>query len=125
MIYLIDSWVWIEYFLGTKRGEAARKYIESAEEKIIMPINVFEVYYKILSLKGRIEAEKFTEFMSRKAALQEISLEVIKLAAELKNEKKLAMADALVLSTAIKNNATIVTGDPDFKKITEVKTIMI
>jgi len=34
MKYIIDSYAWIEYFMGTKAGEKAKPIIEGLEEKI-------------------------------------------------------------------------------------------
>ena len=34
MKYVIDSYAWIEYFMGTEAGEKAKPIIESTEEKI-------------------------------------------------------------------------------------------
>jgi len=34
MKYIIDSYAWIEYFMGIKAGEKAKPIIEGLEEKI-------------------------------------------------------------------------------------------
>lgn len=44
MPVLIDSWAWIEYFKGSRKGEKAKKYIEGKERAIISAINIAEVY---------------------------------------------------------------------------------
>ena len=51
--------------------------------------------------------------------VQELDDELLFQAAEIKIEEKLAMADAVLLATARRHGAKIVTGDPDFKKFPE------
>jgi len=46
MRYVIDSFAWIEYFMGTKAGEKAKPIIEGVEEKITPTICLAEVYTK-------------------------------------------------------------------------------
>ncbi|MGD0995889.1 MAG: hypothetical protein ABR909_10255 [Candidatus Bathyarchaeia archaeon] len=36
MKYVIGSYTWIEYFMGTKAGEKAASIIENSEEKITL-----------------------------------------------------------------------------------------
>ena len=126
MQVFVDSWAWIEYFFGTKKGKKASEYIDDKTVyKITSKINIFEVYYKILKEKGIEQATKFTEFILRTATVYELDLDIVKLAAEIKKEKGMGMADAIVLATAIKNNASVLTGDEDFKGLKETEIIFI
>ena len=43
MKYVIDSYAWIEYFMGTQTGEKVKSIIEGMEEKITPTICIAEV----------------------------------------------------------------------------------
>lgn len=53
MKYLIDSYAWLEYFMGTGAGEKVKPLIESLDEKITPTICLAEVYAKTLRALGR------------------------------------------------------------------------
>ena len=116
MTVLFDSSAWLEYFFGSKKGEKIQYLIEKENNIIISKINIFEVYNKILRELNREEAEKFTSFIIFKSTVDDFDIETIKLAAVEKNKLKFGMADAIILATALKYNATIYTSDSDFEK---------
>lgn len=122
MTVLLDSWAWIEYIKGSSPGNAARKYIESNEEILISTINISEIYRKLLSDMPQ-EADKLINFVINRSFTILLDIEIALNAAKIKHEKKLGMADAIVLATARANDATIITGDDDFKDIDNVKMI--
>ena len=114
MTVLIDSWAWIEYFKGTYFGKQARTYIEGDEEIVVSTINAAEVYRFLLAHKHD-DSEEFIKFLLSASFVVFVSTEIALQAARNKHEKKLGMADAIVLATARLHNAKIVTGDDDFK----------
>ncbi|MBI5392537.1 type II toxin-antitoxin system VapC family toxin [Candidatus Woesearchaeota archaeon] len=116
---MIDSWAWIEYFKGTQYGRKIIPYLDSEEEIIISSINIAEVYHFLL--KNNIkQITAHIEFMTSTAFTVQLTTEIACNAAKNKFEKKLGMADAIVLSTAQYHNAKIITGDNDFKKLEKV-----
>ncbi len=120
MLYFVDSWVWIEYFRPKTAGEEAKQVIEGGNELITLTTVIAEVYYKFLADVDREAAQKAIEFIKSKTVIASLDEEVAKKAAELKKEHRLALADAFVLAGAQKFNATLATGDSDFKKIAGV-----
>lgn len=115
MTVLVDSWAWIEYFKGTLSGKKATGHIEGEEKIIVSAINVAEVRLFLLRHKPA-EAENLITFLLNTSFPVPISTEVAMLAARIRHEKKLGMADAIVMATAIMHKARIVTGDDDFEK---------
>lgn len=69
MRYVIDSYAWIEYFMGTKAGEVAKGIIECSEEKITPTICIAEVYGKTLKVENQEIAEKQKTYIKEKALL--------------------------------------------------------
>ena len=87
-------------------------------------INIREVYY--LTAKERFP-ELAEDFLSR---LETLSIRTISNsfaqvieAARLKARLPIAYADAFAAATAIRMNAVIVTGDPEFRRIEHLVTI--
>lgn len=116
MTVLIDSWAWIEYFKGTPFGQKARDYIESGDEIIISSMNIAEVYRFLLANQPK-DSARFIDFMLKTSFVSFLTTELAIEAAKHKHEKKLGMADAIVLATARSHSAKILTGDKGFKKI--------
>lgn len=129
MRYVIDSYAWLEYFMGTVAGEKARKIIESvAYEKLTPTICLAEIYTKVLRVEGTEKAELQRAFIKSRSALvpltEEIAIEAAKINVEMK--KKIAgwgLADSIVLGTARKKKAKVLTGDEHFLSLPETAYI--
>jgi predicted nucleic acid-binding protein len=125
MKYVIDSYAWIEYFMGTKAGESAKAIIENSEEKITPTICLAEVYAKALKVESQELAEKQKTFVKEKSALvyldESIAVESAKVQVRMKKEiDGWGLADSIVYATAIVKKAEVVTGDEHFKKLKNV-----
>ncbi len=125
MKYVIDSYAWIEYFMGTKAGEKTRSIIESTQEKITPTICLIEVYAKTLRVEDSEVAEKQRAFIKEKSALAAIDESIATESAKVlvKNKKEIegwGLADSIVYATAITKKADVVTGDEHFRKLKNV-----
>ena len=81
-------------------------------------INLGEVYYKTIRTVGLREAKKFLENFSRlPLSIILPDSELIWKAAELKAEYSISYADCFAAATALRYEASILTGDPEFKKL--------
>ncbi len=125
MRYVIDSYAWLEYSMGTTAGEKVKSIIDSsADEKLTPTICVDEVYAKTLKVEGIKRAEIQRVFIRSRSALtpltEEIAVESAKIDVEMK--KKISgwgLADSIVLGTARLTNFKMVTGDKHFNNIPE------
>ena len=125
MKYVIDSYAWIEYFMGTEAGEKSKPLIESSEEKITPTICLAEVYAKTLKTEGQELAEKQRAFIKEKSALSSLdeatAVESAKIQTKLKKEiEGWGLADSIVYATSLLKKAEVVTGDKHFKKLENV-----
>ena len=125
MKYVIDSYAWIEYFMGTESGEKAKPIIESQDEKITPTICLAEVYAKTLKVESRELADKQRAFIKEKSALasldEPIAVESAIILTKMKKEiEGWGMADSIVYATALLKKAQVVTGDEHFKKLKNV-----
>lgn len=125
MRYVIDSYAWLEYFMGTAAGEKAKKIIDSTEDEKLTPtICMAEIYAKILRSGGHEKAETRRSFIKLRSAAvsltEEIAVEAAKVDVEMK--KKTAgwgLADSIVLGTTRKKKAKVLTGDRHFSNMPE------
>jgi predicted nucleic acid-binding protein len=125
MRYIIDSYAWIEYFMGTKSGEKVKPIIEGLEEKITPTICIAEVYAKALKVEGEEKAEKLKRFIKEGSALASLDESIALKAAKIDNEMKKkikgwGLADSIVYATGLIKKAKIVTGDLHFKNLKHV-----
>lgn len=136
MIFL-DSWIWIEYFSEGKKlkeSEALIKNISKNEGCVINPLVIAEVKYKIAKNFDIIKANKVIYIIENLPNLHilPITIEIAKLAVDLRlkyyhrKNKDLSYVDVMNLATAILSNCkTLYSGDPDFKDIEEIKTVVV
>ena len=119
MTVLIDSWAWIEYWKGGRYSEDVGSYIEGDEEAVVSTINLTEVYYWILRFYDGKIAEQKRALIEKRCYIIPVEVSIAVLAAKIKRELRLALADSLILATARQSGAKLVTGDPDFKQLKE------
>jgi predicted nucleic acid-binding protein len=122
MKYVIDSYAWLAYFMGTEAGQKTKALIESSEEKITPTICLVEVYAKTLKVEGEELAEKQRAFVKEKSALapldEQIAVETAKTQHRLKKEiDGWGLADSVVYAIGVIKKADVVTGDEHFKKL--------
>ena len=87
-------------------------------------INLGEVYYKTIRTLGLEGAKDFVENFLRlpiNIILPDSAL--IWKAAEIKAQHPVSYADCFVAATAITYDATILTGDPEFKKLGKLVSV--
>jgi ribonuclease VapC len=87
-------------------------------------INLGEVYYKTIRAIRLEEAQKFLEnFLRLPLSIILPDSELIWKASEIKAEYAISYADCFAAATAIRYKATILTGDPEFKKIESLVSV--
>lgn len=123
--FVLDAFAWVEYFLGSERGEKVKGFIEGS--KCITPTIVIAELSAKYSSEGKDFANKlkFIKFNTNVAVLND---EIAALSGKLKIEqrktkKEFGMADSIIYATAIVYNAKIITGDPHFNNIKEAVMI--
>ena len=125
MKYVIDSYAWLEYFMGTKAGQSVKSIIENSEEKLTPTVCLAEVYGKTLKVETKELAEKQRDYIKEKSALvyldEPIAVESAKFNARLKREiDGWGLVDSIVYATALVKKADVVTGDLHFKQLANV-----
>jgi len=119
--FIFDSHALLKLFQREKRFEKIAKLLEDIRKKeitrFINAINVGEIIY---ITKREFGDQKKIEVLANIERMGFIILPVpdtlIFQAAEYKATYSISYADCFVLASAVEHQATIVTGDPEFKK---------
>jgi predicted nucleic acid-binding protein len=122
MKYIIDSYAWVEYLIGGKLGEKVREIILSNDEIISLNITIAEVISKVNRKKGNTELA-YNAINSNSKVIDitpEIAKEAGILHAETRKQmENFGLVDALLVITARKIKARILTGDHHLKNFKE------
>ena len=119
---VFDSFAILTYLGDEEGADIIDNLIQKAENQEISIymnlINLGEVYYIITRDFGMQKADE-TIFILKKLPITfvEVTENLIIAATRVKGLHSLSYADAFVIATAIDKNATIITGDPEFKGV--------
>ncbi len=127
--YVIDTYAWVEYLLGSRAGEVARKYVEggAAMTPTVVLAELSKWYLGEIEQGRRSERE-----MRSHLAFVESKTNVVPLDAPLalragetdflmkKRVKGWPMADSIIYATARAKASKVVTGDPHFRRLEDV-----
>lgn len=126
---VLDSFAMLA-FLNKERGfEKVKSLLRAAEttsEPLLMnEINIGEVYYVTARDRSMDRAEEFLHRLET-LPIQPVSnsfADVLE-AARIKARFPISYADAFVVATAVRMNAAVVTGDPEFQSVPHLVTIV-
>lgn len=120
--YVLDTFALVSHFRAEAGGEKVKGLLKQAEDGetflAMSLINVGELAYTIGRRQGREKARAVLEDLrSFPITFYEATEERVLASAWLKAEYPISYADAFAASLAQELNATLVTGDPEFKAI--------
>ena len=119
---VVDSSGGLEYFPAGVNAAFFIPPIQATDQLLVPTICLYEVFKRLLAGLGEDVALQAIGLMAR---AQEVNLtrQVALEAARISLERKLAMADSIILATAYTHNATLWTQDEHFKGLPGVKYI--
>jgi len=117
---LVDSSCWLEFFAGTRVGDAVAPVIEDNNHLIVPSIILYEVFKKLLLEVGEDRAIMAIAHM-KLGKVRELDADLAIYSAKIGKEFKLAMADSIIYATALKNDCLLWTQDKHFKDLHGVK----
>ena len=121
--YVIDSWAWIEYLEGSKPGARVRDVIMDERNKVYTHVvSLAEILSKLKRRNKDPEiAWKAINNLSKILQIDESDSKAAGiLHAQIKSKNKnFGLADSFVLYSARKMGGRVLTGDPDFRGITD------
>ena len=117
----LDSFAWIEYFMGSERGARVRDYIEGTEPLYTPSICLTEIKSRYLR-EGKDPATRIGLIMKR-SFITQINGEIALLAADIKQRYNLHTIDAIIYAGAQGKSLPLVTGDQHFKNLPNVEML--
>lgn len=128
---VLDAHAATVFFLNEPGAGEVEKILKDARAGnipvLINAVNLGEVFYAIRRKIGTDEAMKACEVLeSMRVNIVSADKEISILAGSLKNEKKMSYADCFAAATALMFEASLVTGDKEFKEVEkEIKILWI
>ena len=122
--YVLDSYAMIAYFEdepGADRvAQVLRQLIQGKAKGFMSVVNWGEIYYNTMREQGVTEAEKVIVQLDKfPIQIVEANKDLAYDAAKLKGKYRIAYADCFAVALSVKLNASLVTGDSEFKKLQE------
>jgi len=121
-LILVGSSGWIEYLAGRPRADDFAPYIEGSEPLVASAIQVYEIYKVVRRDVGEERAVAAVSAL-RGTLVEPLGESLALEAADLSLEHGLAMADSIILATAVRHRAEVVTGNADFEGLPGVTLI--
>lgn len=126
---LIDSFALLAYLKNESSGTNVKSLLNEAERRgqdlLMNEINGGEVYYIIAKERSIKLAEYFLHDILGALPIKLLpnTFSQIIDAAKIKSSYPVSYTDAFAISTALREKATIVTGDPEFKCVEKIVKI--
>lgn len=126
--YVLDSFALLAYLQDEPVAARIEKLLENAEKGKCRPllsiINLGELLY-IIERRGRVAKAQDALALIRQLPIDVVPADeqMVFAAAHIKANHTLSYADAFVVALAIQENATILTGDPEFQAIENLLTV--
>lgn len=118
--YVIDTWVWVEYYLG--EDSRVSEYIENDSIDLFISTITLTEIIKFLH-QNHEDSENISHVISEigiRSLVIPVTEDIAILAGEFRNEGfKGGIADTIILATARSGGHKVVTGDPHFKAISD------
>lgn len=121
LMRLLDSFAWIEYFMGSEKGFKVRDYVDGSEPLYTPSICLTEI--KSRYLRDGKDPEVRIKFIVERSFIIPLDEKIALIAADVKHEFRLHTVDAVIYATAKAKNMTLVTGDSHFRNLPNVEML--
>ena len=125
---LFDSHALLKFSQDEEGADKVEQFLLSSLNRnlkaYLSEINLGEIYYISIRRLGLESAKLYLEqLLDLPIDIVSPSSEIIRGAAEIKAQYAISYADCFAAATALKYSASIITGDPEFKKVDHIATI--
>ena len=123
-VYVLDSFALLAYLNGEAGAERVATLLSAAQagkyRLLLCTINLGEILYTVERRRGLAAAQR-VQALLESLPLEEVEAtrELVLDAAHLKALHPISYADAFAAALALRENATILTGDPEFESLQE------
>jgi predicted nucleic acid-binding protein len=119
---IVDSCGWLEWFTNGKLADSYERYLVD-QDNILMPAIILYEVYKILKREVGEEKALLAAGYMKNSLVIPLDETLALAAADVALQESLAMADAIIVAAALRNNSKIITSDADLKGIPVVEYI--
>jgi len=126
-VEVVDSFAMLAFYNKEVSAVMVRKQIETAQNAevtlVMSAINAGEVYYILAKRKSMSDAMMWKEQLMPSLPIRTDvpTLDDILDAAHLKSQYPISYADAFAASLALRHDAPLMTGDPDFRCVPNLR----
>lgn len=117
---LVDTSGWIEWLTNGKLADNFASYLMKEKELIVPTLIQYELFKWVSREKNSTIALEIIGITENSMVIP-LDTRIALHAADISKDHGLAMADAIVYSSAILNNAILITADKYFKQLPNVK----
>ncbi len=117
---VVDSSAWLEYFANGPNASYFAPPIEKTADLIVPSLTLYEVFKRILVQRDEGAALHAVAAMQQ-GQVVDLDASLALTAARVSVERKLPMADSIILTTAAIHGAELWTQDADFKGLPGVR----
>lgn len=117
---VVDSSAWLEYFANGPNASFFAPAIERTDELLVPSLVLYEVFKRVLQQRDEGHALQAVAVMQQ-GTVVDLDSRLALVAARISLERKLPMADSVILATARASGATVWTQDVDFKGLAGVQ----
>lgn len=117
---LLDSFALLAFLKKENNYRRVKELLSSPDSPALMnDVNVGETYYILARERGREQADAFLNIIlpSLPIIVRSNSFEDVIEASKIKARYTLSFADCFAVATAVRENAVILTGDPEFEHV--------
>jgi predicted nucleic acid-binding protein len=124
-VYLLDGYALLAYLNDEQGGKRVLEVLTLAKGRkcrlLMSWINLGEVLYITERARGMAAAQAVQALVeSLPLEILEVSRDIILDAAHIKSRHALSYADAFAVASAIRENATVLTNDPEYKTVEDL-----
>lgn len=121
MVYLLDTYAWVEYFIGSKKGEQVKGMVEDGNNVIYTP-ECCLAELKGWAIREGIEFEELYRIVRKLSDIQCITtgdwLDAADLRSEMRKKvKDFSMMDALIVAQQRRLGCKVISGDAHFEVV--------
>ncbi len=116
---VVDSSAWLEYLADGPNAAIFAKPIEATRSLLVPSLSLFEVFKRVSQQRDEDEALRAVAVMEQ-GRVVDLDRATALEAARLSVQHRLAMADSVMLATALRSRAILWTQDSDFEGLSGV-----
>jgi predicted nucleic acid-binding protein len=121
-VNVVDSSGWLEYFADGPNAAFFAPAVEATRELLVPTLSLYEVFKRVLQQRGEGQALQAVALMQQ-GRIVDLTAAIALSAAKASIERRLPMADSIMLTTAHALSATFWTQDADFHGVEGVKYV--